>query len=429
MTRYKAGLVFAATLLWPGCKAAQLSRDPRIEVVDVGAAIVAMDGTTANGIEVTYTIEFVPANATRAEVQYLRDGEVIRTFPAPMKQGTNKVTLPHGLPAVKPPSLLTLQVELPDGTLSEKAYTRIFDADDFVGRDARARARFTRLTPDLIEKKSSPQFVTLSGTGLAPMATWLTINGADVPVTIEGDNLKLTISPDLFTVPGFVRVEQRRDYMETPLDPRQSLVLAVADPSLPKPGGLTTVTIRSADSSVLGSNRRLTVRGDGLEQGMQVVIGRGTTPVEVFPTDVGEGSSLIASGGFDLPAGEYFVAVLSADKRSLSRLFPVSSPGLFGPTERSQYERDTFDSKPSRLEAQGDLAWNATSPQWLRLQGPKMRPGLKVRIGRDAETVTVDAEAETASTADSAVPVVRIPLPSSFLKRPVYDVKIQMYRK
>lgn len=429
MMRYQICLVCAVALLWPGCTAAQPPRDPRVEVVDVRPAIIAMDGTTANGIEVTYSIEFVPANATRAEVQYRRDGEVIRTFPAPMKKGTNKVTLPHGLPAVKPQSLLTVQAELPDGTLSEMAYAHIFDADNFVERDARARAEFTRLTPDLIQKKASPQVITLSGTGLAPMASWLTINGGDVPVTIAGGDLKLTVSPGVFAVPGFVRVQPRRDFMDTPLDPRQSLVLAVADPSLPKLGGLTSVNIRSADSSVVGSNRRLTVRGDGFEQGMQVVIGRGTTPVEVFPTHMGEGSSLMASGGFGLPAGEYFVAVLSADKTSLSRPFPVSSPGLFGPIEQSQLERDGFEQKPDRVEAQGDLAWNPTTPQSLRLQGPKLRPGLKVRITRDGEPITVEAEAETGGPADAAVSAVRIPVPASLLKRPVYDVKIVLYRK
>ena len=361
---------------------AQAPREPRIEIVHIEGGVIGPNATTVNGIEVTYTIEFVPANATRAEVIYLRDGEEIRSFPAPMQKGTNKVRLPHGLEAVKPEDLLSVQAEFPDGTLSDKAYVRIFDAGDFVKRDAKARARFTRLTPDLIKKKASPQVVTLSGTALGPVASWVLVNDIEVEATMVGGALRMQVPPDVFTRPGFVPVYLRQDVTSEPDDPRQSLTLAVVDPTLPALGGLASVRIRHANSSFYDGKRSLKVQGDGFARGMSIVVGRGKTPIEVAGTSMNEDSSLWAQILSGPPADDYFVAVLSADKKSLSRPFPISSPDRFKPAEKSQLERDSFGQNPNGLEAHGDLAWNPTTPQSLRLRGRRMRPGPPERRGR-----------------------------------------------
>jgi hypothetical protein len=398
-------------------------RVPRIDVVHIQPALIRADGT-ASAFEVTYTIEFVPANATSVDLEYIRNGEVVKTFPAPMQAGTNKIAIPSGLPMDNPQDFLRVQVELPDGKLSEPATLMIYDAEDFKKRDNEARARFTRLEPDLVTATPATPFLTIVGTDLGVVSE-LTIDRHDVDAKLVDGALRVALPADLFEMPGFVVVEPRSWHLG------QTLTLAVADPALPPLGGLTGVRITRMEYMGSGSNDTVFVHGEGFERGMAVVIGRGKTPIRSFETDTGrDASELMGSVDFGAPADDYFLAILSTDKKRLSGAFAIASPEKLRAGSGYRAPGDAAPG-PNRdgFRVHGDLAWNPKTPQWFYLEGPIARPGLRVRLDRQTEPVVVEAAADAAASPAQAKPGVRVTVPASLLQRATYDVRMVMHTK
>src|SRR5687767_10860791 len=168
MRQAASALVLALVVSWSG-GCAQPEGQPKIEVIDIQPVLLTDKGTSVGESEVTYSIEFVPQNAVRAEIQVKRGDEVVNAYPAPMKAGINKVKLPSGLQMENPSDLILAQVSLPDGRLSESSGRVIYDAADFEKRDARAKALFNRIVPEVLTGRRA-QTVRILGTDLAAMA-------------------------------------------------------------------------------------------------------------------------------------------------------------------------------------------------------------------------------------------------------------------
>jgi hypothetical protein len=427
-----AAVFLALIAICPGQSAlAQSPRKPRIDIVDIQGVLLTDKGVSAGPSEVTYKIEFVPANAVRAEVQLLRDREVIKSFPAPMKAGLNKVTLPAGLQMENPFDLILAQVALPGGKLSESSGRSIYEAADFAKRDARARARLDRIIPDIITAKRGPQTVQIFGADLAAVAGTLTVGGIGVDARVVGNSLHVTVPPGVFQLPGFTLVAPQMDFMATPLPSHQQLLLAVADPKLPKPGGLETVRIDGVDYEGDGDNDRLRVRGVGFRPSMQIVIGRGQTPIAAQPLEM-ESTTVVRTWlATGMPAEDYFIALLSSDGKQLSKAFPIASPDRMRASRQAPaVSPDEPRLTPPGFQVFGDLAWNVTTPQFLYLEGPIARPGLRVWLRREGEPIAVEAVAADAATASGRKhPVVRVPVPASLTHKAVYTISVVIHTR
>jgi hypothetical protein len=420
---------------------AQAPREPKIEILPLRGTLLNDKGVTIMAVDVTYRIEFVPKDAVRAEVQLLRDDEVVRTFPASLKAGINTVTLPAGLQLENAFDIIGAQVEMADGKRSGSTAIVIHDQEDFERRDRLAKARFDRVEPALITKQRSPQFIQVFGSDLAPHATSMTIGGVDADAQLAGNSLKLLVPAAVFDFPGFVTVRSRTGSLETPPNPGQSLQIAVAAPSLPRLGGLTSVNIVGGGTQAVRIdgveydaneyNERLRIRGAGFRPQMQIVIGRGQTPIYPLSTEMQSTTSLTAQLPYGVPAGDYFIAILSADKKQLTRAFPIASPDKLRAAAAVPPARE----QPSRLDAPGfrvfgDVAWNVAAPQWLYLEGPMARPGLRVWLSREGPPVAVEAiAAEPAAAAGRSHPVVRVPVPPALTHKAVFNISIVIHTK
>jgi len=433
-------VLLASLHMYFGAIGAQ-ARPPKIEVLPLEWTLLTDQGVTATSIDVSYRIEFIPPGAVRAEVVLLRDKDPIRTFPAPLKAGLNKVTLPAGLQMENPADYIAAQVEMPGGKLSESSVVMVYEQADYERRDRSAKARIARVVPALITQQRSPQFIQLFGSNLASLADRMTIDGMSVDAQVAGNALTLAVPKDIFRSPGFVYVQPRADFMGTQPDPGQIVRLAVADPTLPGLGGLTSVMVEGfgptpvridgVDYQADQYNERLSVRGAGFRPRMQMVIGRGRTPIYALSTEMQSTTAVSAALSYGAPADDYFIAMLSADKKQMTRAFPIASPDKM----RAAAAVPTAREEPVRLTAPGfrvygNVAWNLTQPQWLYLEGPIAKPGMRVWLRSDGKPVAVEAiAAEPAVAPGLKYPVVRVPVPAALTHKAKYNISIVIHPK
>jgi hypothetical protein len=415
--------------------AACTSKRPRIEIVDISSTVLSQSGKTAQPIEVTYFVEFVPSKTASAEIRLMRDTDIMQTFPAPLKAGTNTITLPSGLQMENPRDVIGVQVELPGGGFSEARAIAISKKEQIEQRDAVAKARFDRLEPSLITKTSSPQVVTIVGTDLSALSSVIAA-GLPVPAQQVTGGLRVEIPSSLFDRPGFLAIQPPPPlfFPDWPLGPGQQLHLAVADPTLPPLGGLGSVRIASVDyvpaPGGAGKRDRLQISGEGFDVGMKAVIGRGEVPIVALWTEVRDTSSMSASIRYGDQATDYFIAILSRDGTSLSRPFPTAS--LDRPRAAAGPATETADEpgfNRAGFRVYGDLIWNNDQAQSFSLEGDIAQSGLRVRLEGEGEPIVVTAEAVSSPSANATHPVVRVPVPAALTRRAEYKIVLALHTK
>jgi hypothetical protein len=409
---------------------AQSDRKPRVEVISVQPALLTQDGLTVGETEVTYRVEFIPRNATHAELQLLRDSSVVGSFAAPMKAGLNTVRLPSGIQMENPRNHLRARLTLPDGRLSEASVVTIYEREDFEHRDRALAARFDRVEPDLLVSGRDHQ-LTVHGAQLAVVADRMTVNGMTVPARLVAGALQLRLPRGIFQLPGFVTVEPRADSMNTPVNPNQRLRIAIADPALPAPGGLRSPRIDAVEYVGSEYGERLEVRGFGFRPQQKIVIGRGRTPIQAQDAEMRDQRLVSTWVPAAPPANDYFIAVLAADGKSMTRPFPIPSPDEMraAAVTRPQPRIDEPALTAPGFRVFGDLAWNTGVTQFVMLEGPVAKPGLRVTLEREGPPITVETLPAGPEASNRRYPVVRVPVSPELTTRARFDVRIIIHTK
>jgi hypothetical protein len=250
-----------------------------------------------------------------------------------------------------------------------------------------------------------------------------------IEAQVVDKTLRFAVPDEAFKYPGFHTIASRTDFEPSNTTREQHVVLAIADPNLPKPGSVDEARVDGVEYRSEGYESLL-VRGVNFRPSMKIVIGRGSTPIETLDTEMRSTRELRTSVPNAGPGDDYFIAVLSGDGRSMTKRFPIPSPERMraskpGPAIEPEKPRLT----PPGFRASGEIAWN-TSGQSLFLEGPIARPGLKVRVKRDTFEQTVEAVAATAAeSAGHALPVVRVPVPAALVHKALYTISIAVHTK
>jgi hypothetical protein len=414
------------------CTAAAVTaqtRKPRIEITNIEGVLLTDTGVSVNESTVSYVIEFLPPNATRAEIQLRRDQEPLLVFPIPLQAGAGKFTLPAGLQMDNPDSYLTAEVQLPDGTWSEAAVLSMREREEFEQRDRLAKARFERIEPDLLMRKSVAQSVRIFGTDLEPHVDRLSTSFWPIEAQVVGKTLRFAVPDEAFKYPGFHTISSRTDAEPSIVPRAQHVVLAIADPNLPKPGAFDEARVDGVEYQN-DSYEALLVRGVNFRPRMKIVIGRGNTPIEALDTEMRSTRELRTYVPLAGPGGDYFIAVLAADGASMTKRFPIPSlEQMRAAKPVPAVEREKPRLTPPGFRVYGDVAWN-TAGQWMLLEGPIAKPGLKVRLKHGAVAETIEASAASAAeAAGHEHPVVRVLVPSTISHKARYTIQIAVHTK
>ena len=403
------------------------TRQPRIEIVDLGPIIVDVDGETAFPVDVTYFIEWIPDNASHAEVHVLRDDEIVQRHPVTLQAGTHTLTIPAGLQMGVYSDAIQVEITSPTDKATQSDSITIQDVEQYLRRQAISQMRFDAVVPEVINVSASPQVVVIRGANMNEDT--LTAGDARVEPSLVDDGLAVELPAEVVANAGFKLIRPNPEPNQR-LKSDQTVVVAVADPTLPRPGELSGVRIDAVDfKHDRYSSGQLEVRGEGFERGMHVAIGRGSVLIKALDASVTSSTMLTVqapegTGSYE----DFFITILSTDKSSSSRAFPIPAPdkmraaALFWPDP-------VVELLERHLRVSGDLIWNQRVPQSFLLEAPFAQPGMRVRLSRDEEEAIVEAEVETPTVVGAKLPVVRIPVPDSLLRKPEYSVVVIVLTK
>ena len=235
-------------------------------------------------------------------------------------------------------------------------------------------------------------------------------------VTNSPQSAKFELPVGLRARPGFLQV--------APLEVLDaSLALIVSDPSLPSIGTAQGFTLEGTDRQELGpGGGAIAATGAGFEEGMRLVLGRGTGGV-ALPTDFLEDGRLVAEVPSTLGRAEdLFIAVLG-----------VGNSGMSGAiAAKSTLQREIVDFSSilppggRTITSIGPLFWNQPA-QAVEIEGIGLEPGMLFQISASpATTVAAQASAQTPAAVTSPPSTrVRITIPDRYTRWPNYYISIE----
>jgi hypothetical protein len=387
---------------------------PYFAIREISPFFVKVDeeGNTLEPLEVTYQLIAPPRSLSQAAIRLLRqtpgvdqEAAVVSSFPLQeLRDGVFQMTIPAGQPLRVPRNGVAIHFSLPNGEPMSPFLTSVE----------------TILSPDLSQETQSeleievpgfqdvsPKYVLVGSGETEIQVLGAALDGVrDVQVRDHAGqwhsfgtsertpgSLKFRMPASVLTEPGFLQIAPR-------MNAGDSVAFLVAG-DLAGFGTAEQILLADADPpDIGGGSPTITVAGDGFEQGMAVILGRGAVPGIVLPTSFVSASEVVA----DLPPGpigkasDLVVAVTTRDRQQTSAAIPVASDGfdaLASLAERiqaSQEEGEPIEPQVTRVIA--DLRWNE-GEQKIRMEGFGIGAGMQVQFETNSGTFTSTTQLAT----------------------------------
>jgi hypothetical protein len=384
-----------------GVRTAALGSVAIIENMAPALVAVNPDGKTRDAITITYRLIAPPEDVTGGTVRLLRDqpGQVassttlITSLPLPdIEAGRFKVTVPAGLAVSVPSATVEMRILKPDGTTTGPYTTGVWNADPLEGVPpevlASAGEVFDALSPTFVVRGVGDTTIAITGRNLSsttsvqvrgPSGSWMALRAT------LADNTTLTVKlpASLFATEGFVQVSPDTDAVH-------ALGLMVADPGLPRvwtPTSMGPEMVLAAitPGQIEQAGGTLTVSGQGLPAGTNLVLGRGDAAGILLPTTAVGEDVLEAALPEDFigRADDLFIAAVSSNGTQRSAAQPIRSVV----PARADPALQVLPGDAGIVNVSGDLVWNRPQ-QALEVEGVGLSAGMTAVFSRNGTEYT-----------------------------------------